>query len=78
MYTNFSAGVVDEIQQRLPTVEHKIYFTSSQTELYLDARLRGHDEDLVIPTHKRAGNSIAVWQAGKLIGLKPEDIPEPL
>jgi hypothetical protein len=33
---------------------------------------------LTLQTHKREGNSIAVWQAGKLIGLKPEDIPEPL
>ena len=32
---------------------------------------------LTLQTHKRAGDPIAVWQEGKLIGLKPEDIPNP-
>lgn len=30
-----------------------------------------------LQTYKRAGNPIAVWQEDKLIGLKPEDIPNP-
>ncbi len=33
---------------------------------------------LTLQPHKRTGNPIAVWQEGKLIGLKPEDIPEPI
>jgi len=27
--------------------------------------------------HKRAGNPVAVWRDGKVVQLRPEEIPEP-
>ena len=43
------------------------------TQLVLDAANRG--AEIAVETHRRMGRSIVVWRDGKVVKLKPRDIP---